>query len=125
MLLSIDTSQPNLIKLCLYKDKDEKSIHQMPTDKGQLEDLLPAIDRFLEENNVSLQDLTALATNPGPGAYTGLRIGVTTANILAWSLDLPIYHFENELSTVDLHKILQTKQKFSKFVSPKYSNTLS
>jgi tRNA threonylcarbamoyladenosine biosynthesis protein TsaB len=54
------------------------------------ERLLPTIDRMLSDTNVSLRDIGGIAVTRGPGSYTGVRIGVTTAKMLAWSLKLPL-----------------------------------
>lgn len=54
------------------------------------ERLLPAINHLLSETKIELNDLGGIAVTRGPGSYTGVRIGVTTAKIFAWSLDLPL-----------------------------------
>ncbi|HSI70268.1 MAG TPA: tRNA (adenosine(37)-N6)-threonylcarbamoyltransferase complex dimerization subunit type 1 TsaB [Gillisia sp.] len=48
------------------------------------------INEILEENNLQLQDLDAIAISEGPGSYTGLRIGVSAAKGLCYSLSLPL-----------------------------------
>ncbi len=48
------------------------------------------IKQLLEENNISLKDLDAIAVSKGPGSYTGLRIGVSAAKGLCFSLDIPL-----------------------------------
>lgn len=54
------------------------------------EKLLPKIDNLLKKNKVELQDLVGIKVNPGPGSFTGTRIGVTVANALAFSLSVPV-----------------------------------
>lgn len=54
------------------------------------ERLLPTINHLLSETHISLCDLGGIAVVRGPGSYTGVRIGVTTAKILAWSLKIPL-----------------------------------
>lgn len=53
--------------------------------------LLPRIDALLQSEKLTLQDLTGIGVGIGPGSFTGLRVGVTTAKILAMSLDKPVY----------------------------------
>ena len=48
------------------------------------------IDGVLKENNIDYTDLDAIAISKGPGSYTGLRIGVSTAKGLCYALDLPL-----------------------------------
>ncbi len=54
------------------------------------EELLPAIERLLREVEVSLAQLTGIVAGTGPGAFTGLRVGLATAKALAYALGLPI-----------------------------------
>lgn len=48
------------------------------------------IHEALEEGSLSFSDLDAIAVSKGPGSYTGLRIGVSAAKGLCFSLDLPL-----------------------------------
>ena len=47
---------------------------------------LPLIDKVLRKNDLRLQDLEEVDSLPGPGSFTGLKIGATIANILNWQL---------------------------------------
>lgn len=48
------------------------------------------IDELLKRNALAFTDLQAVAVSKGPGSYTGLRIGVSTAKGLCYALDLPL-----------------------------------
>ena len=48
------------------------------------------IEEVLEEANINLNDISAIAISKGPGSYTGLRIGVSSAKGLCYSLDKPL-----------------------------------
>jgi tRNA threonylcarbamoyladenosine biosynthesis protein TsaB len=54
------------------------------------ERLLPAIDRALGDAGLALKDLSGLAVAIGPGSFTGLRIGLSTAKGLAATTGLPL-----------------------------------
>lgn len=52
--------------------------------------LTVCIDRLLASLTLTYADLTAVAVSMGPGSYTGLRIGVSTAKGLCYALDIPL-----------------------------------
>lgn len=60
------------------------------TSHTQSQELLPKINKLLESHKVKLSNLKAIAVFQGPGSYTGLRVGISVANALAWSLDIPV-----------------------------------
>ncbi len=49
-------------------------------------ELMPAIDRMLTERGWPADSLTDVFVSVGPGSFTGLRIGVTLARTLGWSI---------------------------------------
>ena len=52
--------------------------------------LLPFIDKVLKESKRELNELDGVVVSIGPGSYTGLRIGVSTAKGIAYSLQIPV-----------------------------------
>ena len=54
------------------------------------ERLMPFIDALLQEAGWSRHDLDAVAVSGGPGSFTGLRIGVSTAKGLCHALNVPL-----------------------------------
>jgi len=54
------------------------------------ETLLTKIELLLKNNLLNKEDLFQIQVNTGPGSYTSLRIGITVANLLAYSLDIPV-----------------------------------
>jgi tRNA threonylcarbamoyladenosine biosynthesis protein TsaB len=48
------------------------------------------IDELINSSGFNYSDLNAIAVSKGPGSYTGLRIGVSTAKGLCYALDIPL-----------------------------------
>ncbi|MFC6040349.1 tRNA (adenosine(37)-N6)-threonylcarbamoyltransferase complex dimerization subunit type 1 TsaB [Paenisporosarcina macmurdoensis] len=51
---------------------------------------MPAVEEVLKQANINPRDIDAIAVAEGPGSYTGVRIGVTIAKTLAWTLKVPL-----------------------------------
>lgn len=62
----------------------------LSTPRQQAEQIFPAIAAILEERELRLADLQAVAVSTGPGAFTSLRVGLTAAKSLAEAAGLPL-----------------------------------
>lgn len=51
---------------------------------------MPAIEQLMKDCEIKPKDLDKIVVAKGPGSYTGVRIGVTIAKTLAWTLNIPI-----------------------------------
>lgn len=58
--------------------------------KTHSETLLPMVERCLSMTDMTMADIDAVAVSAGPGSFTGLRIGASTAKGLAYGADKPI-----------------------------------
>ncbi len=54
------------------------------------QELLPAIAALVDRTGLRLADLAGIVVGTGPGAFTGLRVGLATAKTLAHELDRPV-----------------------------------
>ncbi|HYK71744.1 MAG TPA: tRNA (adenosine(37)-N6)-threonylcarbamoyltransferase complex dimerization subunit type 1 TsaB [Pseudoneobacillus sp.] len=88
-ILAIDTSNYTLGVALLEEDKvtgeyitNVKVNHSVRA--------MPAIQTLMKDCGVEPNQLTKIVVAKGPGSYTGVRIGVTIAKTLAWSLNIPI-----------------------------------
>jgi tRNA threonylcarbamoyladenosine biosynthesis protein TsaB len=87
--LSIDTAS-SLASVALSRGGELVSESAWQCQRNHSVELLPAIDRLLTDASVAKGDLTAVFVSIGPGMYTGLRVGVATAQGLARAADLPL-----------------------------------
>jgi|AntAceMinimDraft_4_1070372.scaffolds.fasta_scaffold73240_2 tRNA A37 threonylcarbamoyladenosine modification protein TsaB len=100
MTLYIDTSEYELIILALIvktKNKEEEIARKKfkAGGKTQSEKLLLCIDKFLNSEKISWQKIKAIKVRNEGGSFTGLRLGVITANTLAWSKGIEVIATKN------------------------------
>lgn len=114
MILGLDTSGEQT-RIALF-DKQICQERSWSHQNNQSKDLLPAIDRLLRNNKIKLTDLAGIFIVLGPGSYTGLRVGVSVANVLAASLNIPIFGHSVDKQDESLIKLLHRHSlKFSQF----------
>lgn len=89
MILHIDTKDRKTIKVSLKKDgKIIKSLSEENEYGSQV--LLPLIEKLLKSHRLEFKDLKGIEVETGPGSFTGLRVGVSVANALGFSLGIPV-----------------------------------
>jgi tRNA threonylcarbamoyl adenosine modification protein YeaZ len=91
IVLALDTSV-NGCAVCLSHD-GKTWVDTVQTDRGQAEHLVPMIDKTLARSGFSYKDIDRLAVTIGPGSFTGVRIGLSTAKALALTLNKPLLGF--------------------------------
>lgn len=79
--------------ICSVAVWDGEKLHEKVVEsaRSHSQQLLPMCEAILTQANLTMSDLDAIACTRGPGAFTGLRIGVGVAKGLAYGQDLPIY----------------------------------
>ncbi len=85
MKLYIDTSNSERIIVGINGKKFETDARQEKAQK-----LLPFIDNLLKKQKKKLEDIKEIEVNTDPGSFTGLRVGVSVANALGWTLKVPV-----------------------------------
>lgn len=68
------------------------------------------IEDVIRQSGLSFNDLDAIAVSGGPGSYTGLRIGVSTAKGMAYALSIPLIHVESFQAMKEQLRILGKDQ---------------
>ncbi len=89
-ILALDTSTP-VNSVCILDENGIIAEHIMGTQGSHNRYLLKNIDLCLKSAGVQLGDIDGIAVALGPGSFTGLRIGISTAKTLAWANQLPIF----------------------------------
>jgi tRNA threonylcarbamoyladenosine biosynthesis protein TsaB len=89
LLLALDTSTSQ-VSVAIGAGGAVLGSVQLTGGRRHAEQLAPAIDYVRRECGVELVDLAAVAVGTGPGLFTGLRVGVTTAKVMAQALRLPV-----------------------------------
>jgi tRNA threonylcarbamoyladenosine biosynthesis protein TsaB len=84
-ILAIETASPGGSVALLAGDQLAGRIALDPA-VGSARTLAPAIQRLLNDAGIRAEELKLIAVCTGPGSFTGLRIGITTAKTLAYAL---------------------------------------
>lgn len=89
-ILAIDTATTQVVIASGSPDGEIDGLTTWTAGYRHGETLLPSIARFLGEQNLRRSRLVGIVVGTGPGAFTGLRVGIATAKGLAHGLGLPI-----------------------------------
>jgi len=90
MILYINTISADEIIIALYNKAKLIITKKIIAPRQQSEKLLPAIDKLLKSKKIKLTDLEKIRVENYGGSFTSLRIGVITANALAYALKIPV-----------------------------------
>jgi len=91
MILAIDTST-DMASIAIYKPAYGALVEQTwRSGREQTTQLLPAVQRAMSLVGVGVRDLTGVAVATGPGSFSGVRIGLSTAKTIAYALQIPLW----------------------------------
>jgi tRNA threonylcarbamoyladenosine biosynthesis protein TsaB len=88
-ILNIETATP-LCSVALAVNGTVVSQRETLEEKSHAAKLTVFIEEVLHEQRLKITDLDAIAVGKGPGSYTGLRIGISTAKGLCYGADIPL-----------------------------------
>ena len=89
-ILAIDTATTQVVIATGSPDGALRAVSTWTAGYRHGETLLPGIERFLDAYGVGRADLAGIVVGTGPGAFTGLRVGIATAKGLAHGLGIPL-----------------------------------
>ena len=89
-ILHIETSTKNCSVALGCDGELINSIEKSSEYYSHGEKLHPFIKELIDDSQINLTQLSAISVSKGPGSYTGLRIGVSAAKGLCYSLNIPL-----------------------------------
>jgi tRNA threonylcarbamoyladenosine biosynthesis protein TsaB len=89
LILSIETST-SICSVALHNAGQLVAYQTIGIARSHADSLLPMINNLLKLSHHTVKDLAGIALSEGPGSYTGLRIGASTAMGLCYALDIPL-----------------------------------
>ena len=114
IILAIETTTKN----CSVALFDNGMLLQLKernsSDYSHAEQLTLFIKEVVRESNITLKEVNAIALSMGPGSYTGLRIGTSTAKGLCYALDIPLI----SISTLKAMAFGMSKAQKSELLCP-------
>lgn len=110
-ILAIDTSNHTL-GIALVKGSTVIGESITYLKKNHSVRAMPTVEALMKECGVAPSELSKIVVAKGPGSYTGVRIGVTIAKTLAWTLSIPIS------AVSSLETLAANGQYFDGWISP-------
>lgn len=89
MILCLETSTA-VCSVALVDNSNVIALRESLDGQNHAEKITIFIDEVMKEANISYNELEAIAVSKGPGSYTGLRIGVSTAKGLCYAMEKPL-----------------------------------
>ena len=97
VLLSLETST-DVCSVAIHGDGKLLAIAEVHMGQAHAVKLAPLIKEVMAMGGVTMKELSGVAVSAGPGSYTGLRIGTSTAKGLCYALAIPLY----SIGTLDI-----------------------
>lgn len=88
-ILNIETST-RVCSVSVWIDNEIVSVHETNMQNSHAENITIFCENAVKDAGIGFPDLDAVAVSMGPGSYTGLRIGVSTAKGYCFGLNIPL-----------------------------------
>lgn len=112
MTLYINTVITDYILIMIAKKEETIALKKVKVNRNQAEKLLITLDKLLVKHKIKSKDIKKIVVADEGGSFTSLRIGVITANALAYAWKIPVQGESGQVFTAE-------KLEFN-LVSPKY-----
>lgn len=119
IILSLRTDKPEA-EIGVYEDNKLVDHYSWQAHRELAETLHNKIRELLTKNGFEWEDINGLIVYAGPGSFTGLRIGTSVANALAYSLAIPIVATKGDWIKAGLEKL--AKGESDKLALPIYGS---
>ena len=119
LILTIRTDKP-VSEIGIYTDQAKLTYKTWEAHRALAETINEEIASLLQSIDKNLNDVEAIVIYKGPGSFTGLRIGHSVANALAYSLDIPVVAESDDWIEKGIEYLLSGKQ--SKRALPNYGS---
>ena len=88
-ILYIETAT-DVCSVALSKGSEIIGLREEAGGNNHAKHLLPFVDEVLKQAGIGMKEINGVAVSIGPGSYTGLRIGVSTAKGIAYTAGIPV-----------------------------------
>jgi tRNA threonylcarbamoyladenosine biosynthesis protein TsaB len=113
LILNIDTSLDHA-SICLAKDGNSLAMASNQKQMDHASWLHVAINGLLNETGKRIKELNAVAVSIGPGSYTGLRVGLSSAKGICYALGIPLI----TIGTLDMMTFAAHQHKLADYYCP-------
>lgn len=117
LILTIRTDKPEA-EIGIYDSHTQIAYEVWEAHRKLAETLHRKITGLLKSKKMDWRDIEGVVVYKGPGSFTGLRIGISVANALAYGLDVPIVAAQNDWIENGIATIMEDKT--DKIALPEY-----
>lgn len=122
IVFTLRTDKPES-EIGLYDGQKQLAYEVWDAHRKLAETLHTKIDGIISSQDLTLQKIDGIVVFKGPGSFTGLRIGIATANALAYSLQIPIVASTDNWIEQGIERLAEGKN--DKVALPEYGQAVN